>query len=114
MPVLNEAKKVYLGSTLIYSQRPTGKGVWKLTAGQTVPTQVTGITWNSTNQCFEKTISNNIYDQIYVTTDGQTPLADATNVCLFFTCTQVSGTFTCISGCYYTDGTHEGPIYLTV
>ena len=108
------AKKVYLGDTLIYRQQPVGRGVYMVAAGQTVPTQVIGITWYSNDSCFRKTISNNVGDMIYVTTDGEPPLLDTSNICLVYGCIQVSGTFTAVTGCYYSDGEHEGPLYLMV
>lgn len=91
-----------------------GKSVYIVPAGQSTPVEVTGITYNSSTGSFEKTISNNIGDQIYVTTDGLPPQMDMSNICLFYTCVSASGAFVSWTACLYTDGTRTAPIFITV
>ncbi len=148
----NQAKKIYLGSTLlaeikqeqtksvtissngtttitpdsgktlsgvtvtsIVPQMLIGTSVWFLRANTQTPTQVTGISWNSAGY-FEKIVNNSPGDGVFVTTDGQPPAADLSNICLYYSCLQLSagGSFVSLMACLYTDGTHTGPIYLTV
>lgn len=148
----NQAKKIYLGSTLlaeikqeqtksvtissngtttitpdsgktlagvtvtsIVQQMLIGTSVWFLRANTQTPSQVTGISWNSAGY-FEKNVNNSPGDAVFVTTDGQPPAADLSNICLYYSCQHLSagGSFVTLMACLYTDGTHTGPIYLTV
>ena len=115
MPVLNEAKEVYLGDTLIYKPITSkiGNAVWKSTDGAQTWTQVTNIMYIAGNG-FMATINNNLNDYIVVTNNGQQPTADKKNWVIFYTCVQVSGTFTSYIGCEYTDGNHTDALVMSV
>lgn len=91
-----------------------GTAVWYWQNGQPAPVQVTGISWNSSNGYFEKTINNSPNDIVMVTVDGNPPAADLSNITLFYQCVSLTGSFVTLIACLFTDGTHTGPIYLTV
>ena len=91
---------------------PVAKAVWYIHNG--VPSQVTGITYNNNTGFFEKTINNNVNDQVVTTIDDQPPALDYSNMLMLYTCVQVSGTFTTYVACVYTDGTRTAPLFLTV
>lgn len=91
---------------------PVAKAVWYIHNG--VPSQVTGITYNNNTGFFEKTINNNVNDQIVTTVDEQPPALDYSNMIMLYTCIQVTGTFTTYVACVYTDGTRTAPLFLTV
>lgn len=93
---------------------PVGNAVWYWQNGQSAPVQVTGISWNSSTGYFEKTINNNVNDIVMVTNDGNPPAQDLSNICIFYQCVRISGSFTTLIACPFTDGTHSGAIYLTV
>lgn len=92
-----------------------GNSAWFLAAGGSTFSQITGITWN-TNGYFEKTVNNMPGDGVFVTIDGNQPNADLSNIAIYYSCVRLSagGSFTTIIACRFTDGTHTGPIYLTV
>lgn len=91
-----------------------GNAVWYWQNGQPAPVQVTGITWNSSQNLFEKTINNSPRDIVMVTIDGNPPAADMSNIILFYQCQSLTGSFVTWISCAFTDGVHTGPIYLTV
>ena len=91
-----------------------GNAVWYWQNGQPAPVQVTGITWNSSQNIFEKTINNSPRDIVMVTVDGNPPAADLSNITLFYQCQSLTGSFVTWIACAFTDGVHAGPIYLTV
>ncbi len=91
---------------------PVAKAVWYIHNG--VPSRVTGITYNNNTGYFEKTISNNVNDQVVTTVDEQPPALDYSNMIMLYTCIQVTGTFTTYVACVYTDGTRTAPLFLTV
>lgn len=91
-----------------------GNAVWYWQNGQPAPVQVTGITWNSSQNLFEKTINNSPRDIVMVTIDGNPPAADMSNITLFYQCQSLTGSFVTWIACVFTDGVHTGPMYLTV
>lgn len=102
-------------TTLVSGNPIVGNSVWFLASGGSTFSQITGITWNS-NGYFEKTVDNMPGDGVFVTIDGNQPNADLSNVAIYYSCVRLSagGSFTTIIACGFTDGTHTGPIYLTV
>lgn len=91
---------------------PVAETIWYIHNG--VPTKVQNITYNSNTGFFEKTISNNVNDQIVAVIDDQYPAVDYSNMLILYTCVQVSGTFTTHIACMYTDGTRTAPLIMTV
>lgn len=102
-------------TTLVSGNPIVGNSVWFLRNNSSTFSQITGITWNS-NGYFEKTVDNMPNDAVFVTIDGNQPNADLSNVAIYYSCVRLSagGSFTIIIACGFTDGTHTGPIYLTV
>lgn len=91
---------------------PVAETIWFVHNG--VASKVQNINFNSNTGMFEKTISNNVGDQIVATTDDQQPSPDYSNISILYTCVQVSGTFTTYIGCVYTDGTRTAPLLMSV
>ena len=86
--------------------------IWYIHNG--VPSKVQNITYNSNTGFFERTISNNVNDQIVAVIDDQYPAADYSNMLILYTCVQVSGSFTTNIACMYTDGNITAPLIMTV
>lgn len=109
------AKKVYLGDTLIYQDTFNGVGnaIWISYDGAQTWTQVTGVSYTAGTGFFVL-INNNLNDQIVVTNDGQQPESDHSNWVTFYTCVQLTGTFTTYIGCRYTDGTNTDALVMSV
>ena len=101
-------------NTSVSSSVAVGNAVWYWQSGQPAPVQITGITWNATLNQFEKTVNNNVNDIVMVTNDGNPPAQDMSNICIFYQCVRINGSFTTYIACPFTDGTHNGPLYLTV
>lgn len=91
---------------------PVAETIWFVHNG--VASKVQNINFNSNTGMFEKTISNNVGDQIVATTDDQQPSPDYSNISILYTCVQVTGTFTTYIGCVYTDGTRTAPLLMSV
>lgn len=90
-----------------------GNAVWESTDGAQTWTQFTNISYMAGNG-FYATIPNNLNDYIVVTNNGQQPAVDRTNWVIFYTCVQVSGTFTTYIGCRFTDGQKTDALVLSV
>lgn len=111
MPVLNEAKKVYLGDTLIYQKQPKSNAVFFKANGSGPWVQV-AVTWNSDH--YECTPSTNPGFVIALTTDGNEPAADMSNMNGFFQWTAGSS-FGIIAIVMFTATTNgDAPIHISL
>ena len=105
------AKKVYLGDTLIYQEQPKSNAVFFKANGQGSWVQVT-VTWNTDH--YECAPATNPGFVVALTTDGNEPAADLSNVNGYFQWTSGSS-FGIIVIVDYTSTTNgDAPIQISI
>lgn len=111
MPVLNEAKKVYLGDTLIYQKQTKSNAVFYKANGSGSWVQAS-VTWNSDH--YECAPATNPGFVVALTTDGNEPALDTSNMNGYFQWTSGSS-FGIVAIVDFTSTTNgDAPIHISL
>lgn len=110
MPVLNEASRVYLGSTLIYQKQPKANAVYYKGNGQGSWVQAS-VSWSTDHYVSEPATAPGFI--VMLTTDGNAPANDLSNVINSFHWT-TGGGFGIIASVPFTDDGTHGESYIQV